>query len=173
MAKPASELMQFCPECGNTLCAREIDGTSRLACSQRGCHFVHWNNPVPVVAALVEYNGNFVIARNVNWPKRIYSLISGYLETGEMPQRAVLREVKEELGLEARIVRLLGNYGFAEKNQLILCYEVQAWGTLKTNHELADVKMLTHTAFAEYDFSPLTITQQIQRDWNNQNNTMA
>ena len=134
---------------------------------------MYWNNPVPVVAALIEYDGNYIIARNVQWPRRIYSLISGYLEAGETPQQAVVREVGEELGLSAKIIRWLGNYAFFEKNQLILCYEVQAWGALKTNHELADVKLLRRDEFAAYDFSPLTITQQILTDWKNLNKAMV
>lgn len=173
LAKTVRARMQFCPECGNALQARQIDGASRQVCSSPDCHYVYWNNPVPVVAALVEYNGQYVIARNVQWPKRIYSLISGYLEAGESPQQAVLRETREELGLDAKILHLIGNYAFFEKNQLILCYAVQAWGTLNTNHELADVKLLTRDAFAEYDFSPLAITQRIQRDWKNLNLTVA
>jgi NAD+ diphosphatase len=161
--------MKFCPQCGHPLQTRQIDGVSRLACAQQKCQYVYWNNPVPVVAALVEYDGKFIIARNVQWPKRIYSLISGYLEAKESPQQAVVREVKEELGLNAKLVRHIGNYAFVEKNQLILAYAVQAWGTLQTNHELADARLLTRDEFAAYDFSPLTITQQILADWKNLN----
>lgn len=161
--------MRFCPQCGKPLQSRQIDGVSRQVCSQPECQYVLWNNPVPVVVAVVEYAGNFVIARNVQWPQHLYALISGYLEANETPQQAVVREVSEELSLNAKIVRQIGNYAFFEKNQILLCYEVQAWGTLKTNHELADVKLLSRDEFAAYDFSPLTITQQIQADWKKRN----
>jgi NAD+ diphosphatase len=40
----------------------------------------------------------------------IFSLVTGYLENGESPQEAVIREVSEELGLTGNIKRHIGNY---------------------------------------------------------------
>lgn len=157
--------MKFCPECGSGLQQKVIDGFPRLACTQRDCHFVYWNNPVPVVAALVMYEGKYIIARHVQWPKDIYSVITGYLEAGESPEQAIVREVKEELGLDGHSVRHIGNYAFYKKNQLILAYEVQASGVITTNHELADLKRLSPTELAEYDFGPLLVTKRILQDW--------
>jgi len=157
--------MKFCPNCANPLIKKYIDGSSKLACSNEACSFVYWNNPVPVVAALVEYNQTYIIARNVLWPKKIFSVITGYLEQNETPEDAVLREVSEELGLSGNIRRHIGNYTFREKNQVILCYEVEATGTITTNHELAEIRLLTPAELLEYDFSPLYITQNIIHDW--------
>ena len=70
---------------------------------------MHWDNPVPVVAALIEYQGKIVLARNSQWPEGVLSLITGYLERNETPEEAVVREVKEELGLDGRVQELLGN----------------------------------------------------------------
>jgi NAD+ diphosphatase len=161
--------MKFCPECGNLLQRMQIDGTQRQACAQADCHYVYWNNPVPVVAALVAYDGKYIVARNAQWPKHLYSLISGYLEAKETPEQAVVREVYEELGLKGTILRQIGNYAFLEKNQIILCYEVQAIGNISTNHELADVKLLRSAELSEYDFGPLYITKRIINDWKNLN----
>lgn len=157
--------MKFCPECGGELQQKVIDGLPRLTCAQANCHFVFWNNPVPVVAALVAYAGNYIIARNAQWPAGIYSVITGYLEAGESPEQAVVREVKEELGLDGQSVRHIGNYAFYKKNQLILAYEVQASGIITTNHELVDVKQLSPTELAQYDFGPLLVTKRIAQDW--------
>ena len=157
--------MKFCPECGSKLEPAYIDGEKRFVCQKNDCNFIHWNNPIPVVAALVEYNGNYIIARNSRWPKGIFSVITGYLENREEPERAVIREVKEELGLESKIIHYLGHYLFSEKNQLILAFEVKANGNLETNHELAELKQLTPTELANYDFSPLYITEKIVNAW--------
>jgi len=157
--------MKYCPCCGSQLQTRDVDGVNRQACVESQCGYVFWNNPVPVVAGLVAYEGGYVIANNTQWPKGIYSLITGYLEENETPEMAVLREVAEELGLQGEINRYIGHYSFFRKNQLILCFEVAAWGSLKLGEELDDVKVLSRQELSEYDFRPLNITEQIIRDW--------
>jgi NADH pyrophosphatase NudC (nudix superfamily) len=47
-------------------------------------------NPVPVVAALIEYQGKIVLARNAQWPEGMFSLVTGYLEKHETPEDAVV-----------------------------------------------------------------------------------
>ena len=157
--------MKFCPECGNPVQVKHIDGADRFICSNNQCNYVHWNNPVPVVAALVKLNSKYIIARNAQWPKGIFSLITGYLEAGEDVESAVLREVNEELGLEGVIVQYLGHYTFREKNQIILAFEVAATGEIQTNHELAEIKQLSVEELLNYDFQPLYITEQIINAW--------
>lgn len=157
--------MKYCSKCGSGLKAELIDGSTRYVCSSERCDYIFWNNPVPVVAALVRLNDKYIIARNTSWPKNIFSVITGYLEEGENPEDAVIRELDEELGLAGVIKRHIGNYIFKEKNQLILCYEVEASGAISTNHELAEFKELTAAELLEYDFSPLYITEKIKHDW--------
>lgn len=161
--------MNFCPNCASRLSLRSIDGEERLACSDSACGFVFWNNPVPVVAVLVQHQNRYLIARNVAWPEGVFSFITGYLEQGETPEQCVIREVGEELGLNATDPRLIGNYYYDKKNQVLLCYEVKASGSLVTNHELAEVKCLTARELADYDFSPLYLTQRIISDWTGAN----
>lgn len=164
--------MKFCPDCGKPLSSKIIEGSERAACLDEQCQFVHWNNPVPVVAALVDYAGQYIIARNHQWPAGIFSVITGYLEQNESPQQSVIREVAEELSLHAAIKRFIGVYSFHEQNQVIFCYEVVATGSLKTNHELAEVKLLSPKQLSQYDFPPLAITQNIIKDWIDLNATV-
>ena len=103
-----SEAWRFCPQCGGELVAREAGGLSRPTCPDEACGFVLWDNPVPVVAALVEHEGRIVLARNVAWPENAFGLVTGFLERNEAPEAAVAREVSEELGLTATAVSLIG-----------------------------------------------------------------
>ena len=45
---------EFCPRCGSRLSTAELDGVERGRCDSDGCGFVHWDNPVPVAAVLLE-----------------------------------------------------------------------------------------------------------------------
>jgi NADH pyrophosphatase NudC (nudix superfamily) len=98
-------------------------GRERLGCTQ--CGFVQWSNPIPVVAAIVERNDRVVLVRSHGVPDTWYGLVAGFLETGETPEAAVLREVAEELGLKARLERFVGAYPFELRNQIIFAYHVR------------------------------------------------
>lgn len=126
---------------------RAEDG--RLGCT---CGYVHWDNPVPVVAAIVEHEGAVILARNKQWPEKMYGLVAGFLEKDEAPEEGVKREVKEELDLDASAAHLVGLYPFARRNELIIAYHVPATGTVRLNEELADVRRIAPEKLRPWDF---------------------
>ena len=113
---------RYCPSCRTELTTAEHGGLPRLACP--ACEFVHWRNPVPVVASIVERAGRVVLVRGVGRPETWYGLVAGFLESGETPEAAALREVAEEIGIEARLERFIGIYPFERMNQIIFAYHV-------------------------------------------------
>lgn len=131
---------KFCPRCASPLEVLPLGGRQRTACT--GCGFTHWNNPLPVVAAIIEYQGQIVLARNAAWPPKVFALITGFLEAGETPEQGIAREVEEETALIATQVSLVGVYEFTRKNELIIAYHVQAEGEIKLSEELADYKLV-------------------------------
>jgi NAD+ diphosphatase len=54
-------------------------------CTPPAAAYVHWDNPAPVVAAIVEMEGAVILARNRAWPESMFGLITGFLEKGETP----------------------------------------------------------------------------------------
>jgi NADH pyrophosphatase NudC (nudix superfamily) len=103
----------------------------------------YYDNPTPVIAALVEHNGMVVLAHNRAWPqafRSFYGLITGFLERGESPEQCALREVKEELNLVGAAATLIGVYPFEQMNQVIIAYHVPADGTVELNDELDDFR---------------------------------
>lgn len=136
---------RFCPHCAAPLTDVSLDGVVRLRCPDTGCAYVHWDNPVPVVAAIVEHEGDIILARNAAWPVPFYALITGFLEKHDTsPAAAVLREVEEELGLTPLgPATFVGHYTFPKLNQLILAYHVATTGTIVLNHELVDYKRIS------------------------------
>jgi len=130
---------QFCPCCAAALVDGYVDQEPRRVCSAR-CGFVHYDNPTPVVAAIVEHEGCVVLARNKAWPRHFYGLITGFLERSESPEQCAIREVKEELALDATTATLIGVYPFERMNQVIIGFHVAATGSIVLNDELDDHK---------------------------------
>jgi NAD+ diphosphatase len=137
---------RFCLACGTALAliTLEEDGgpKERLRCP--ACGWTHWNNPTPVLAAVVEctdQGGRVLLARNAAWPGRMFALITGFMEAGETPEEGITREVAEETSLQTTQVKLIGVYDFQRMNQLIVAYHVQAQGAVTLSPELAEYKM--------------------------------
>jgi NAD+ diphosphatase len=135
--------MKFCPLCASSLELNLLstDDRERMVCVSETCEFIHYDNPVPVVAAVVEYQGKILLAHNVLWPPNWYALITGFLERDESPEQGVLRELKEETNLDASEASLIGVYPFARMNQVIIAYHVKATGEVRLNEELDDYKL--------------------------------
>lgn len=133
---------KFCPLCAAPLVERTVQREVRSACSAQ-CGFIHYDNPTPVVAAVVEHDGMVVLAHNRAWPetlKSFYGLITGFLESAESPEQCAIREVKEELDLDGTSATLIGVYPFERMNQVIIAYHVPANGTISLNDELDDFR---------------------------------
>ena len=114
---------RYCPLCRTELTTAVRGGEPRLVCP--ACEFVHWRNPVPVVAAVVERAGCVILVHSIGRPPHWFGLVAGFLERGEHPEVAVLREVGEELGLQGTLESSIGVYAFARLNQVIFAYHVR------------------------------------------------
>lgn len=134
---------KFCPACATPLewIAMNEDGgpKERLRCV--GCGYTHWNNPTPVLAAVIEYQGQILLARNAAWPGKMYALITGFMEAGETPQEGIAREIKEETALDVTALNLIGVYDFQRMNQVIIAYHAQAEGEVQLSPELVDYRL--------------------------------
>lgn len=131
---------RFCPLCATPLQPRQAAGRLRQVCPAQACAYVHYSNPTPVVAALVEHQGDVLLVRNAGWPEKWYGLVTGFLEEGETPEQGVLRELHEELGLDGTVVGLIGVYPFEMRNELIVAYHVRATGEVVVGQELEAFK---------------------------------
>jgi len=68
-----------------------------------------------------------------------YALPGGFVEVGETVEKAVLREVKEETGLDAQIVKLLGVYSEPNRDPrfhvVSVVFVLDAYGELKAGDD--------------------------------------
>lgn len=58
----------------------------------------------------------------------LWNLPGGRVEEGEIPWDALVREIREETGLDAKPVRLIGVYSKPEKNEIVLSFACQITG---------------------------------------------
>ncbi|MFN5775757.1 MAG: NUDIX domain-containing protein, partial [Burkholderiaceae bacterium] len=112
-----------------------------------GCGWTHWNNPTPVLAAIVQVGNQILLARNAAWKGRRFALITGFMEAGETPQEGIRREIQEETNLHATELSLVGVYEFFRMNQVIIAYHAKAEGEIRLSPELAEYQL--------YDFKDL------------------
>ena len=137
---------RFCPTCATALQPIEQleDGGLKVRLRCPACQWTHWNNPTPVLAAVIECadrGGQVLLARNAAWSGRMFALITGFMEAGETPEEGISREVAEETSLEVLSLDLIGVYDFQRMNQVIIAYHALARGEVRLSPELAEYKL--------------------------------
>jgi NAD+ diphosphatase len=134
---------KYCPQCATPLemAVQLEDGGEKARLRCPACGYTHWNNPTPVLAAVVELNGQILLARNAAWTGRMFALITGFMEARETPQGGIAREIKEETNLDTTALNLIGVYDFQRMNQIIIAYHAVCTGAVRLSPELAEYKM--------------------------------
>ncbi|MBK7059051.1 MAG: NUDIX domain-containing protein [Rubrivivax sp.] len=139
---------QFCPHCATPLqlITQAEDGGDKQRLRCPACNWTHWNNPTPVLAAVIECgdrDGQLLLACNAAWTGRFFGLITGFMEAGETPEEGITREVAEETSLQVRALKLIGVYDFQRMNQLIVAYHALVEGEIRLSPELSEYKLFT------------------------------
>ncbi|MGV8091370.1 MAG: NAD(+) diphosphatase [Mangrovibacterium sp.] len=92
---------KFCGKCG----ARTQPKPDERAIVCPECHTIVYPKISPAIIVAIICNNKILLARNTNFPGSWYSLIAGYAEVGETLEETVIREIKEEVGLDVRNIR--------------------------------------------------------------------
>ena len=98
---------RYCLACGARLRIVCDEGRRRPRCPR--CGWTYYANPVPATAALIVQRGRVLLGRRARPPYAgTWDLPGGFLESGETPERGLVREVREELGVGVRRLRFVG-----------------------------------------------------------------
>jgi thiamine-phosphate diphosphorylase len=102
-------IKNYCHVCGTGLTKKLIQDHERLFCPK--CQYPVYENPIPATAAVVinEDHEVLLVKRTVEPKAGQWCLPGGFVEMGEAPEFACLRELKEETGLDGEIHQWAGN----------------------------------------------------------------
>ena len=153
---------QFCGVCGAPM-------KQHTAISKRctGCGKEVWPQVAPaVIVRITRGNDEVLMARARNFRGDFYGLIAGFVETGETLEEAVVREVREETGLEVTNLRYFGSQPWPYPSGLMVGYTADfAGGQLHVQRE-----ELKNVAWFHRDHLPklpekLSIARMLIDDW--------
>lgn len=100
------KIKKYCPYCSESLLNKIIDNKTRLFC--KNCNEIIYENPIPATASVVIDNNKILLVKRKYEPKKgEWCLPGGFIELGETPESACLRELKEETGLIGKIDLLI------------------------------------------------------------------
>jgi 8-oxo-dGTP diphosphatase len=145
-----------CHFCGNPLTEKASDGRLRLFCPS--CDQPIYENPIPATCLIVPdgHEKILLVKRSVEPKSGLWCLPGGFIELGETPEKAALRELHEETSLRGKIDRLLGvttNTSLQYHTVLMIGYLVKdAVGTPRADDDASDLAFFSKDAFPEIAF---------------------
>jgi NAD+ diphosphatase len=105
-----------CAVCGARTEVVEVGYARR--CPHCGAH--HFPRTDPAVIMLVERGDEILLGRRPGWPAGRYSVLAGFVSPGESLEEAVIREVREESGIECRDPRFVASQPWPFPSSLML-----------------------------------------------------
>ena len=133
-----SPVYRFCPLCGGRLESRRLKDADpeRLVCATCG-HVLYLDPKVAVGTIIRGRDDRIVLVRRAIEPgygKWVFP--GGYVDRGEPPEVAAVREAREEAGLEVRLEGLVNIYAYPNSTPIIIVYSaVSLGGTLCVDDE--------------------------------------
>ena len=113
---------EFCAKCGAKTHAEQ--GGLMRKCP--ACGTEHYPRVNPVVIMMVTHDDHCLLGAGHNFPERSFSALAGFVSTGETPEEAVIREVKEEVGLDVATPRYIFSQPWPFPGQLMMGFSCEA-----------------------------------------------
>lgn len=151
---------RYCGRCGR---ATEYHPRDRARVC-RHCELTVYPRISPCVIMLVTRGEECLLARHARHRHGYYTALAGFIEPGENAEQALVREVREEVGLEVGKCHYIGSQSWPFPGQLMLGYFAEyAGGTLKPDpEEIAEASWFHYSALPEIP-PPQTLSGQLIR----------
>jgi len=158
----------FCARCGAR--TRSIEAGHARLCTQSDCGSRHFPRVDPAIIVLVTRDDRCLLGRQPEWPPGRYSTIAGFVEPGESLEEAVIREVREETGIEAAHPRYHSSQPWPFPSSLMLGYTAEAISEeiSLVDGELEDARWVNRADIASGRVltpTPFSIAYALVRTW--------
>lgn len=113
---------KYCPECGEKLYPKSCGDEGEIPyCGNCKRPFFPFSYPCVICLCVTEDNSEIALIKQ-SYVSDNYINVAGYVKQGETPETTAVREVREEIGLEAVSCKYLGSYYYAKRDNLMLGY---------------------------------------------------
>lgn len=167
------ERTKFCGACGSGT-RSERTGHLRV-CMNKECNANYFPRTDPAVIVLVHDGDYCLLGNKAGWPENRFSTIAGFVETGETIEQAVVREVKEETGVDVGILAYHSSQPWPFPGSVMLGFHAEATSREITlsDDELRDARWFSKAevlaAKARTGWlrlpSRLSIARRLVEDW--------
>ncbi len=134
---------QYCGKCGAETSLHERDRATY--CDP--CREFYYPRLSPSIITLVHRGEELLLARNHRFPDGMYSTLAGFVEPGESIEETLVREVKEEVGINVGQLEYLGSQPWPFPNSLMLGFlaEYESGDFVLQEEEIADAQWFHYT----------------------------
>lgn len=132
---------RFCGKCGHPTELQAGERARRCP----SCRTPYYPRIAPAVIVLVTRGDAMLLARASNFPGAFFSTLAGFVEPGESLEETVVREVKEEVGIELQNLRYFGSQPWPFGRSLMVGFTAEyAGGELRVDgSEIAEAGWFT------------------------------
>jgi NAD+ diphosphatase len=109
---------QYCGRCGTPTVLRS--GERARQCPN--CEQTHYPRIAPAVMALVQRGDELLLARSPHFAPGMHSALAGFVEPGESLEQCLVREVKEEVGVEVANLRYFASQPWPFPHSLMIAF---------------------------------------------------
>ncbi|TDD69154.1 NAD(+) diphosphatase [Jiangella aurantiaca] len=138
---------RFCPRCGGR--TRPESGGHMRVCEVDGSQHFPRTDPA-VIVLVVDERERCLLGRSAAWPGRRFSTLAGFVEPGETPEHAVVRELYEEVGVRVTSCRYAGAQPWPFPSSLMLGFYATAAGDdpVPDGDEIAEARWFSRDELA-------------------------
>ena len=159
--------VRFCALCGGGMHLRLVRSDMRRYKVCERCGFVDFPGPKLAAGCLIAGDGKLLLLRRAVGPQiGKWTFPGGFVDLGETPEMAAIRETKEEVGMSVRVERLLGLYCDPEHpNAAVAVYIATAGAEQpRTSDEASEVRYFGRGEIPWNEIAFRT-TADALRDW--------